>query len=177
VDELGVILVYFFHPCFSMLKYHLADEQEAHWWPQFRDVVSPHRHDHQHQLLRVFLSMFYDHNKINIYFNMLFCVTFLLVGRITCRCAGNISHNVMHMRGAWGDWPAHSALRTPCWQIKLNAVYHICDMFRWFPELGQKQLEHTQRSLLGWSWLNRIFFICIGYFYSVQSIPCTATIF
>jgi hypothetical protein len=32
-----------------MLIYHLGNEQWARWWPQFRDVVSPHRyaqHDH-----------------------------------------------------------------------------------------------------------------------------------
>jgi hypothetical protein len=30
---------------FSMLIYHLWDKQQAHWWPQFRDIVSPHRHE------------------------------------------------------------------------------------------------------------------------------------
>jgi hypothetical protein len=29
-----------------MLFYHLGDEQQAGWWPHFKDVVSPHRHDH-----------------------------------------------------------------------------------------------------------------------------------
>jgi hypothetical protein len=39
-------------PWFSMLIYHLGDEQQACWWPQFRDVVSPHQHDHhQSQLI------------------------------------------------------------------------------------------------------------------------------
>jgi hypothetical protein len=28
-------------PWLSMLIYHLMYEQYAHWWPQFRDVVSP----------------------------------------------------------------------------------------------------------------------------------------
>jgi hypothetical protein len=29
--------------------YHLGDEQNACWWPQFRDIVSPHRHEqHEH---------------------------------------------------------------------------------------------------------------------------------
>jgi hypothetical protein len=27
-------------PWFSMLIYDLRDEQLAHWWPQFRDIVS-----------------------------------------------------------------------------------------------------------------------------------------
>jgi hypothetical protein len=35
-------------PWFSMLIYHLGDEQQARWWPQFRDVVSPHRHEHHY---------------------------------------------------------------------------------------------------------------------------------
>jgi hypothetical protein len=26
----------------SMLLHHVGDEQHARWWPQFRDVVSPH---------------------------------------------------------------------------------------------------------------------------------------
>jgi hypothetical protein len=34
---------------FSMLIYHLGHKQWAHWWPQFRDVVSSHQHDH-HQV-------------------------------------------------------------------------------------------------------------------------------
>jgi hypothetical protein len=25
----------------------LRDKQQAHWWPQFTDAVSPHCHDHQ----------------------------------------------------------------------------------------------------------------------------------
>jgi hypothetical protein len=37
-------------PWFSMLMYQLGHEQYARWWPQFRDVVLPHRqhdgHDH-----------------------------------------------------------------------------------------------------------------------------------
>jgi hypothetical protein len=34
-------------PCSTMIIYHLRDEHWARWWPQFRDVVSPHRlHDH-----------------------------------------------------------------------------------------------------------------------------------
>jgi hypothetical protein len=28
-----------------MLVYHLRNGEEARWWPLFRDVVSPHRHD------------------------------------------------------------------------------------------------------------------------------------
>jgi hypothetical protein len=38
-------LVEIIPPWFSILIYHLRDEQQARWWPQFRDVVSPHRHD------------------------------------------------------------------------------------------------------------------------------------
>jgi hypothetical protein len=33
----------------SMLTYHLGDEQQARWWSQFRDTVSPHRHEQQQQ--------------------------------------------------------------------------------------------------------------------------------
>jgi hypothetical protein len=29
-----------------MVIYHVRDEQQSRWWPQFRDVVSPHRHDY-----------------------------------------------------------------------------------------------------------------------------------
>jgi hypothetical protein len=32
-----------------MLTYQLANKQQAHWWPEFRDEVSPHRHDHHDQ--------------------------------------------------------------------------------------------------------------------------------
>jgi hypothetical protein len=41
-----------FIPWFSMLIYIylLVGEKQARWWPQFRDVVSPHRHDHHHDL-------------------------------------------------------------------------------------------------------------------------------
>jgi hypothetical protein len=37
-------------PRFFMYIYHLADGQYARWWPQFRDVVLPHRHDHDYDL-------------------------------------------------------------------------------------------------------------------------------
>jgi hypothetical protein len=36
-------------PSFSILIYDLEDKQYARLWPQFRDVVSSHPHDH-HQL-------------------------------------------------------------------------------------------------------------------------------
>jgi hypothetical protein len=29
-------------PWLSMLTYHPGDEQQARWWPQFWDIVSPH---------------------------------------------------------------------------------------------------------------------------------------
>jgi hypothetical protein len=29
---------------------HLVDEQQARWWSQFTDMVSPHHHHHHHQL-------------------------------------------------------------------------------------------------------------------------------
>jgi hypothetical protein len=32
----------------STLIYHLGDEQ-AHWWPQFRDTASAHRHEQQQE--------------------------------------------------------------------------------------------------------------------------------
>jgi hypothetical protein len=38
------------HPRFSTLIYHLRDEQQACWWPQFRDVISPHRPNHHERL-------------------------------------------------------------------------------------------------------------------------------
>jgi hypothetical protein len=34
-------------PWFSMLIHQLGVEKQARWWPQFRDVVSPHRHEKQ----------------------------------------------------------------------------------------------------------------------------------
>jgi hypothetical protein len=46
VDESGFSLVDITLPKFSMLIYHLWDEK----WPQFKDVVSPHRHDDHHQV-------------------------------------------------------------------------------------------------------------------------------
>jgi hypothetical protein len=33
------------HHGFCVLIYHVGDEQQAHWWLKFRDVVSPHQHD------------------------------------------------------------------------------------------------------------------------------------
>jgi hypothetical protein len=32
----------------SILIYHLGDEQYGHWWLQFRDIVSNHRHEQEH---------------------------------------------------------------------------------------------------------------------------------
>jgi hypothetical protein len=43
ISPVNIILPWFF-----MLIYHLGDEQEACWWPQFKDIVSPHLHDHHH---------------------------------------------------------------------------------------------------------------------------------
>jgi hypothetical protein len=51
LDESGVFPIDFIPPWFSVLIYHLEDKQYARWWPQFRDVVSPYRHDHHHQYL------------------------------------------------------------------------------------------------------------------------------
>jgi hypothetical protein len=35
-------------PWLSVMIYHLGDEQEARFWPQFRDIVLPHQHKHCH---------------------------------------------------------------------------------------------------------------------------------
>jgi hypothetical protein len=43
-QEFGLVNI--IPPCFSMLIYHLEDQQ---WWPYFRDVVSPYRHNHHHR--------------------------------------------------------------------------------------------------------------------------------
>jgi hypothetical protein len=42
--------------CFSILIYHLGDEQLARWWPQFRDTVSPHWHEQQQPAIKVFMA-------------------------------------------------------------------------------------------------------------------------
>jgi hypothetical protein len=42
--------VHIIPPLFSTLIYQPGNEQQARWWPQFRDVVSHHRHDNYHQL-------------------------------------------------------------------------------------------------------------------------------
>jgi hypothetical protein len=36
-------------PWFSMLLYHLGNEQLTRLWPQFRDVVSSYQHEYHHQ--------------------------------------------------------------------------------------------------------------------------------
>jgi hypothetical protein len=41
--KIRVSLVDIIPPWFYMLR----DEEQARWWLQFRDIVSPHRHDHQ----------------------------------------------------------------------------------------------------------------------------------
>jgi hypothetical protein len=45
VNESGVSPVYIIPPWFSMFIHYLGDEQKGRWWSQYRDVVSPHRHD------------------------------------------------------------------------------------------------------------------------------------
>jgi hypothetical protein len=32
-------------PWLYILIYNLGDEKQAHWWLQFKDIVSPHRHE------------------------------------------------------------------------------------------------------------------------------------
>jgi hypothetical protein len=48
-------------PWFSMLVYHLGNEQYAHWWPQFRDVVSPHRRDHHYHRVKIMFDKLYEY--------------------------------------------------------------------------------------------------------------------
>jgi hypothetical protein len=48
MDESGVFLVDIITHSFSMLTYHLGNEQYARWWLQFRNVFTPHRNDHGH---------------------------------------------------------------------------------------------------------------------------------
>jgi hypothetical protein len=36
-------------PLVSILIYYLRDEQWALWWPQFKDIISSHRHKEQQQ--------------------------------------------------------------------------------------------------------------------------------
>jgi len=39
--------------CHSTSVIH-GDDQKARWWPQFKDVVSPHRHDHHYHATTLF---------------------------------------------------------------------------------------------------------------------------
>jgi hypothetical protein len=45
-------------PWLSLLIYHLGDEQQACWWPQFRDIISPHQHEQQYQIISE-LALYY----------------------------------------------------------------------------------------------------------------------
>jgi hypothetical protein len=35
-------------PWLSTIMYHLVNEQEPRWWPQFRDIVSHNRDEQEH---------------------------------------------------------------------------------------------------------------------------------
>jgi hypothetical protein len=48
---------------FSMLIYQLEDEHWAHWWTQFRDIVSPRLHDHQMHSSNKFTNYSSIHNN------------------------------------------------------------------------------------------------------------------
>jgi hypothetical protein len=48
VEESGVFPSQHYPSWFSMLVYHLGDEQYANWWQQLIDIVLPHRHNHHH---------------------------------------------------------------------------------------------------------------------------------
>jgi hypothetical protein len=70
-------------PFISILTYNLGDEQQAHWWPQFRDVVSPNRHEQeQHALSFTFWCLIAACSKNEaserVYVLSFFFVTFLL---------------------------------------------------------------------------------------------------
>jgi hypothetical protein len=43
----GFFIVDIITPWLSILVYHLGDEQQALWWPQFRDLLSSHRLEKQ----------------------------------------------------------------------------------------------------------------------------------
>jgi hypothetical protein len=39
-------------PWFSMLIYNLGHKQQARWWLHFKDVISPHQHDHYQTVVK-----------------------------------------------------------------------------------------------------------------------------
>jgi hypothetical protein len=43
-------LVNIISPCLCIFIYHLRDEYYARWWQEFRDIVSPHRHEQRQQI-------------------------------------------------------------------------------------------------------------------------------
>jgi hypothetical protein len=51
-------------PRLSILIYHLEDEQYARCWPQFRDIVSPHRHEQKRQTYRLPNVKYLPHTSV-----------------------------------------------------------------------------------------------------------------
>jgi hypothetical protein len=50
--------------CHSTSVIH-GDDQKARWWPQFRDVVSPHRHDHHYHANTLFFPLSFLQNFLS----------------------------------------------------------------------------------------------------------------
>jgi hypothetical protein len=56
-------------PWLFILIYHLEDEQYACWWPQFRNIVSPHWHEKVNNLrtaaalIIIFIYAFQEHSR------------------------------------------------------------------------------------------------------------------
>jgi hypothetical protein len=50
-DGSGVFPSQHHPPWLSILICHMGNEQQARWWPQFRDIILPHQHNRHHQLM------------------------------------------------------------------------------------------------------------------------------
>jgi hypothetical protein len=74
-------------------SYHLGTEQQARWWPQFSDTVSPHRHEQQqHFVIKQWVKQY--HTSVQRP-----CLT---VGFITERLFYSLwlsRHSLVHCRG------------------------------------------------------------------------------
>jgi hypothetical protein len=63
----------------SVLIYELEDGEQARWWPQFRDVVSPHGHEQENQTFRLYArASEIEKEKMNLTFSLITATVYSL---------------------------------------------------------------------------------------------------
>jgi hypothetical protein len=125
---------------------HLGDEQQAYWWPQFRDMVSPLRreqHRHQRRFLVIDLTFIINLNCCSLQQVLPDdTLSFLTSGNFLSP-SGLIQYYNHYTRTAQNT-SADSGLRTPA----------LCKMWDCWCEISVTVLiQYNPAHARGWGWM------------------------